>query len=190
MSKVKCVDCGFLAFRTKWDSGWGIPHLAEADQEMRESDFRSFPGVIYEFRPVCFMRVAEFQEDILNLRPTPPPEAYPPIIHRERCCKEFTTWQQGFTPKEHLEENRRRADADFRYEEAETARHWQAEEAEKNRIFQREMMASRTRKDILVFGVVVTLFIVTATILGAFIERGFWWEDRTPIVEIRAPSTP
>ena len=74
-------------------------------------------------------------------------------------------------------------------EEAEIARHWQAEEAEKNRIFQQGMMASRTRKDIWVFGVVVTLFIVVATILGAFIERGFWWEKRTPIVELTTPST-
>ena len=80
-----------------------------------------------------------------------------------------------------LEEDRRQTDARFRREEAEAARQWESEESRKNREFQQKMMASRTRKDILVFGVIVTALIVAATILGAFIERGFWWEGRSPV---------
>ena len=77
-----------------------------------------------------------------------------------------------------LEDERLKMDANFRSKEAEAARKWEAQESEKNRNFQKDMMASRTRKDIWVFGVIVTVMIVAATILGAFIERGFWWEER------------
>lgn len=63
---VKCTDCGFLAFRTQPHVEWGMPFLAEADQEVRDSGW-NFKNALYEVIPICFMRESQF----MNQRPHP-----------------------------------------------------------------------------------------------------------------------
>ena len=207
---AKCSECGFLTIRENLGGD-----LIEVTEDYRISgrvpDYLDTTGV--SNFPICFAMAwnlhpesARAATDQILSKTDDFGERVLGVITRDRKCPPedkdvgFTKYQQGFTPKEHremldrerllqFEENRQSADVAFRREEAEAVRQWQAEEAEKNRIFQQQTMASRTRKDILVFGFFVTLFIVLATIAGAFIERGFWWEDRTPIIEVTMPST-
>ena len=96
------------------------------------------------------------------------------MIDRERMLK--------------LEAEREKARMKWESRESQLNRHFQDNEARKNREFQQAMMASRTRKDIWIFGVIVTLFLVVATILAAFIERGFWWEDRMPFITTQSTA--
>ena len=70
---------------------------------------------------------------------------------------------------EHSLEMRR---LEWQSRESQLNRQFQDMEAEKNRVFQTEQMAKRSRMEIWVFGVVVTILLVIATILAAFIERG------------------
>jgi len=101
-TKVKCTDCGFLAFRTSPFREWGLPHLAEADQDVRNAGYNS-KNDLYEYSPICFMREATFMKEKREI----PINSWPPVVKemltRKRCCSEFTEWQQGSSPKEHRE---------------------------------------------------------------------------------------
>ena len=87
-------------------------------------------------------------------------EDFRPVIHADQSCNQFTEWRQGFSPKEHREM------IDRRWE-----RKW--------RIIEMALI-----------GVLVPLFIIMATIAGAFIERGSWFVDRPSVPVTPAPSIP
>ena len=119
---VQCKGCGFLSGHT------GGSRFVEVDAEFRENPkCGPMPGLV----PLCFMRAfdlggeywkeyAATAKDVLLSKSR--------VVNRERDCKLFTPWQQGFTPKEHkkrmieLEEKkyldeRERKDREYRDEQ-------------------------------------------------------------------------
>lgn len=104
MDKVKCAECGFLAFRTQSFHELGIPFLAEADEETRSAG-NCYKNDLYDVLPICFMREKQFmtQRKALDQADLGVRTAIENMLTRKRDCQEFTPWQQGFTPKEHRE---------------------------------------------------------------------------------------
>jgi len=108
---AKCVECGFLAVRNIETRS-----LEEVEFESRRSG--DFAGRYY-YIPICFAMVADYGEELKQLRNLPEnatrqneigEEIWPKwedlrktVFSKERKCESFTRWQQGFTPKEHME---------------------------------------------------------------------------------------
>ena len=100
---VKCAECGFLAAKIRVTNYLGPPYLAEVHESDRQEWFSS-THVIFEPWPVCFARVKEFRADVDEAPKYPyNPAGLRGVIQRERTCKKYTEWYQGFTPKEHQE---------------------------------------------------------------------------------------
>ena len=104
---VKCADCGYLAVRSKVDYS-----LGEATSDFREKGMvaigRDDRGMnqhpLHENIPLCFTRQPYFRDATKNIKNRDNPfEEVKAMIQKDIDCKEFTTWQQGFTPKEHRE---------------------------------------------------------------------------------------
>ena len=103
---VKCSECGYLSIRNKNND-----NLDEADIEFREKgivptlfdNIGRNPHHIHKEIPLC-LEHKSLGSAINNLKnPSNPFEEIKLAIQEERDCKEFTKWQQGFTPKEHRE---------------------------------------------------------------------------------------
>jgi hypothetical protein len=112
---VKCSECGFLAIRNA-----ETRNLEEVEFKPRQSGDIGKLGVQrYVLIPVCFAMVANFDEEIEELRKSPEytekrngygQVTWPQwstfvkvVLNKERECESFTRWHQGFTPKEHRE---------------------------------------------------------------------------------------
>lgn len=100
---VKCADCGFLASRDI-----ETRQLEETEQEIRsQGQLVPAPNTgkpIHKYEhPVCFMQSKDYKAFPYTSRSifTLDREDIRSEIQRERDCKEFTAWQQGYTPKEH-----------------------------------------------------------------------------------------
>jgi hypothetical protein len=111
---VKCADCGFLAARNRQDR-----QLEEAESIMREKGIPAVTfssnavmgiGTKHEGEPLCFVQAndlrKEFWETTHREHPTyqiVDSDSIVEVLLRDRECKDFVKWQQGFTPKEHRE---------------------------------------------------------------------------------------
>ena len=104
---VKCSKCGFLASRNVQTR-----RLEETELEIRKEGALSIawntekPFTKYE-PPICFMQSPDFKAlpystESIYQRDKQSKEVYDEI-QRDRECKFFTEWRQGFTPKEHQE---------------------------------------------------------------------------------------
>ncbi len=116
---VKCADCGFLAVRHHSER-----YLAEVEGNIREGGewpVQRGGGIpIYERRPLCFAMSEQIGV---------PKDDYSPLdfkehIHEKKDCKEFTEWQQGFTPKEHREMLDRQEFRDWQEKQSKSDRLW------------------------------------------------------------------
>lgn len=112
---VKCIDCGYLANRNKESR-----ELVEVERSENgdinnplvlvrgsfDSGLSSWLPVYDD--PVCFARANNLQSEI-RVEPveTSPESVFTKkirgVITKERTCGRFTDWQQGLTPKEHME---------------------------------------------------------------------------------------
>ncbi len=98
---VKCSECGFLASRNVQSR-----QLEETEQEIR---MEGGPVIVWNTEkplhhtepPICFMRVEDYKSIPYTLFGDN--DMVKSEIQRERTCKDFIPWQQGFTPKEHRE---------------------------------------------------------------------------------------
>jgi hypothetical protein len=133
--KVKCADCGYLAVRVR-----RTRLLFDAEQDYRDSG--SIPSIgnegIYDPAPICFVRAINISAEYKPADGTPERQK---IVQKERDCQEFTEWQQGLTPKEHLEMNlleqqqqrldkREKEDRNWRLAQAEREREWRNEDVQ------------------------------------------------------------
>lgn len=94
LPQVRCVDCGFLAVRSK-----DAPELAEIDHEVRTN--RAAVPTGYSNRPLCAVGRCEFKPT-----PTDPGGEYAlwtGEASSARECDHFTKYLRGFSPKEHHE---------------------------------------------------------------------------------------
>ena len=160
---VKCAECGFLTLRDRLSG-----ELIEVPDDYRVSG-RVPADVAYRGvhnYPICFVMAwnlfPEVEQAALQ-QVTDNSSDWGPyvsdIITRDRLCppngKElgFTNYQQGFTPKEHLENLDRQR-----------MLQWQAEREEADRSW-RERQRREDRKWWLVLALVAGLF----TLLGVFV---------------------
>lgn len=137
---VKCADCGFLAVRLTAHKH----EIVEAEPGLRER------GIIvpkdYHVVPLCFVREYNLAKEIGD--PSQGPKKILEIMQRDRECKAFTEWHQGFSPKEHAEmllheelrkserewrEEQTKRDRDWRKEDVKLAREWRQEDVKRER---------------------------------------------------------
>jgi hypothetical protein len=118
---VKCADCGFLAVRHM-----DTRALLDAEELLRvngEIPSRNTGMMIYDEWPVCFIRRANFRKEMNDNSGSPHRKK---VLNDKRECDDgFTPWQQGLTPKEHLE---MQLDHKWRMEQAEREREWRKED--------------------------------------------------------------
>lgn len=122
---VKCVDCGFLGLL---DERGGEP-IIEASVVYRETGFPPTYTMLasttsYTHRAVCFAQAVnmfnrDVQRDIFN------------FLRTEQDCPSFTTWQQGFTPKEHREMLDRERLTKWQADREDADRDWRAAQDKK-----------------------------------------------------------
>jgi len=194
--KRKCIECGFLAFRTSAYINMSLPLLAEADQGTRDVGYNS-KNDLYEYSPICFMREATFMKEKREIPINDVVPVVQQMLTRERCCLEFTEWQQGFSPKEHREmldrqwvldrqdrldqEQREREDRrdreqrDFQTQMATSEHDFQERMANDERDWRVKREGRRLRWDIVIFGGLVTLALIAAQFVSVLVERGSLW---------------
>ncbi len=139
---VKCADCGFL---TKINQETRA--LEETEQITRNE------GIITS--PVCFVRANDLWAESgtnygiicggseINIKAT---------LQKDRDCRQFTKWQQGFTPKEHREMLDRTQMLKWQTEREEADRKWQAQQQVR-------------------LAVIAGIFVVLGAIIGALVAR-------------------
>lgn len=173
---VRCADCGYLAMR--------IPQTRKIlEMEMAFRETGRFPEKFGSL-PVCFVGEIEF--------PTTP---WIEMAKEERICEQFCQHISGISPEGHrdmqfglelskLDERRRKDDQDREDRRRKEDLAWQ----EKVRKEDREWKAEQERKaemrwdkehglqkwQLLIVGILGTLVIAAATIIGAMIQAGFF----------------
>lgn len=184
---VKCAECGFLSQNT-W-AAFGIPHeLIEVPIDSRTTG--QLPGQRHGFGatiqsatlPTCFVRATSLEDEIKkqhdDLVATGEKERGAEyytlkVITKVRSCDGYVKWSRGFTPKEHREM---------------LDRQWMMEREERRdkelRDWQERMEGRRHGQNLFWFGIVATVAIVAATIIGAYIERG----SQPPVLPTSQPS--
>lgn len=134
---VKCAGCGFLAVRHKQTR-----QLLDAELLLRERGYLLETDPVtgttaYEPYPICFVQKLNFRIVVGN---NPTEAILSATVREPRECDGFTEWQQGFTPKEHLEmiqekdrlawqKEREDADREFQSQQVARAEQFQADEA-------------------------------------------------------------
>jgi len=135
---VKCQDCGFLAIRDPDNSESVAPSV-----HYRMEGFQGSPKHLWPHpqpMPNCFVRAYTIQNEPLTVEgrvvgkmtgdapgdirigdgngSDGTEAAILSIIQKERMCKEFYPWVEGFSPREHYEfrqsDQRRRSDRKWR----------------------------------------------------------------------------
>jgi hypothetical protein len=98
---VQCVNCGLLAIRHSRTN-----ELHEVDALRRENWKRPYPSseppvqnaTEYSPVPVCFVRAANLPDEVGK---APYDDRVSTVVLKERDCKQFEPWQQGYLPREH-----------------------------------------------------------------------------------------
>ena len=129
MHETTCANCGFLTVLKLEDR-----QLASAEAGLRQTGELPSKGQywIYDPVPFCLMRATDLKEQMGD---NPTDDLRRTTLTAIRNCDQFTRWQPGLTPKEHLE-----------MVQLEALRKEQREEAERNRQFQRERDADQKRQ--------------------------------------------
>ncbi len=110
-SKVKCKDCGFLAFRRKESM-----ELVAVDPSFRENPDMAARGrhAHYSSVPVCFVAESDIEDELSGCKIIST-KSVGEVISKERECGGYTSVIHGLSPREHLqmqllEEQRKRED--------------------------------------------------------------------------------
>ncbi|MEK6261313.1 MAG: hypothetical protein AABP62_22155 [Planctomycetota bacterium] len=105
---VQCKNCGYLSALDRRDE---YPNIIDVDFKTRtEGKVPTYEyGVgtgytllipIYKDGPICFRLVCDMMQDGRDAKSS---EDFLRIINTERHCGMFVQWQQGFSPREHME---------------------------------------------------------------------------------------
>jgi len=164
---VKCAACGFLAVIRI-----SPRELAEAEAEYRSRGHIADNNgrLVYEEFPVCFVRAARLKSEWVATRQAG--QEPTGILKSERDCSAFIPWQQGFSPKEHVE-----------MQLLEQQRTWQATRENDQRNWQKQESADNKKWrafELFVMAVLVAGATIIAQLASAFIERGSWFADPKP----------
>lgn len=110
-AKVKCQECGFLAWRNMHTR-----EMIEVDHDYREKPDMS-PTVLsakFEGLPICYLSAQNIRKELPANNPGSPSSVLE-VISKGRTCESYAEWKPGLSPKEHLqmrllEETRKRED--------------------------------------------------------------------------------
>ena len=184
---TRCADCGLLGMRAMFSR-----EIVEAEFAYRNDGkivrvvTGQTPHPAYEDYPLCLARKRDFRKDSKG---ECAPDKMLAVIQEEWNCLEFTEWNQGFTPKEHIEmgilelsrkQHREDEERHVRRQEESEKRHqdwqekeqkWRREEAERSENALRQ--ANRHHLvNLIVFGILITIVASVAQIFAALVERG------------------
>jgi hypothetical protein len=151
--KVKCQDCGFLAWRNIHTR-----ELAEAESEYRKNPDMSITELARNFQPepLCYLAAHDIRREIKEHVAISGPskqESSNKVLHvisKERDCPSYTGWKHGLSPSEHLkmhllEEQRKREDERDREQ-----REWQAKCDARSQRHQELLVRMQTRSQKLI----------------------------------------
>lgn len=142
-------------------------------------------GAVYELVPHCYAMACQLSAE---KSPEDTPKAFLSVITKERDCDKFQPWQVGVSPKElkemlHAQQLRewqekvRREEMDWREQQRkeDDARHeqWRKEDLEWKLREERESRR-QFRWNLIVMGLIVTLFMAAVQVLGSLIQSGVW----------------
>ena len=181
---AKCAECGFLTLR---DEATGL--LVEVIDDYRVSgrvpDIAAYRR--YHNYPICFAmawdlipEVEEAAQSQVTEQNNDWGEYVLEVITKDRDCVTtdktlgYTKYQQGFTPKEHMEMLDRQWLLDFQSRREQADREWREEQRHLDlewREEQEKKASKRHRWDLIVFGLIVTSILSVTTIIAAYIER-------------------
>ncbi len=115
MGKHKCIYCGYLAQRIyNGHIPQGFIDLQESARETGALPRRDGLSIFHEGEhmdgdphPTCFPHPFQLKKEIESRqnadKTAGDTDIVRAVIQTERECVDFTTWQQGLTPKEHRE---------------------------------------------------------------------------------------
>ncbi|RIK73200.1 MAG: hypothetical protein DCC68_25330 [Planctomycetota bacterium] len=158
--KVKCAECGFLALRDHHSLA-----LVEATEHFRTTGNRpTTPSgqLVYAkgIPPLCFARAIDLPATIGQ---PPTDDRIKATIDATRLCRNFTPWQQGFSPKEHQEMVNQQIMLDWQREREEADRAWRTAESTRAHRWQIAFLA------VALLGIIVGFI---GGIVAAMIGRG------------------
>lgn len=181
--KVRCVNCGFYSVRHVQTR-----ELVDAELRSRQSGFMPTIAIsanhnlpAYDEYSVCFVRQAGFMHEIN--RPCNE-AAREKAANDERDCRRFTTWIQGFSPKEHLEMIQEKDRLEWQAKQAQDQRDFQAEQARLTREHNDKLLqlAAGQVESTQVYGrhsLRVAVAAVVATIVGSLVGAAVQWAAAT-----------
>ena len=138
---VECANCGLLTARSR-----KTQELVEVDIDYRTKgiildrydELNDGPAMVYEPTPMCLARKyaleSELPRDWLRelyiigindrLRNQSARNDLVSVLNKPRLCNRFIRWEQGFTPKEHLQSQKDKQFEEWKLKAAQrTARH-------------------------------------------------------------------
>jgi hypothetical protein len=160
---VKCAQCGFLAGQNNVTKG-----LVEVDPRVRK-EHKDGQGAIevrlqHELMPICYVLAA----DLLVERPGQRPEDAQFVIQRNRDCQRFTSYHQGFSPKEHQEMIQQRELLEWQERRRQEDREWREQQRMED-LEWKERQDQRAKWQLVIVGIIGTLVLFAGQIIAAFI---------------------
>lgn len=171
---VKCKDCGFLGAR-----GFALRDITEADKAFREdkdngnpTDYRWVDKTrMYEHVPVCLVMRVQFSDEMRRKDGSERVR----VLSENRDCDQFTKWQRGHSPQEHLEmmrsEQSLKDEQAWKERQEERQREWRLEdvrEAERRHQEALKQAKRQHRTNLLVFGFLMTVI----SVVGELVANG------------------
>lgn len=155
MPNVRCCDCGYLSLREVYNR-----ELYSPEATYRETGEPPMASSISPF-PICLMRACDFRTELKVQREGHHSSSVKivDVIRRDRPCDKFTIWQQGLSPKEHLQ-------MDILERQAERDRKWRQEDV----AMAKEAMKVSVRS-YLVAAVIGAIATLAAVALGYLLNR-------------------
>lgn len=188
-NKVKCRDCGYLSVRDR-----GTGELMSPDNDYRQSGAVAMTMPHIAPFPICMRRACDFPKE-LNMkseRHAIYPKDAAVVLDKERDCEKFIPWQQGLSPKEHLEmdiiERREQREIDMIEKREQRDRQWrladeksQKDREERDRKWRQEDVKADTRRtkiEIVMGSVAIIAALIAGAISGPMAEWLFKKHER------------
>ena len=137
MTTARCVDCGYLAVRD-----FKSRELVEVESGMRETGVQPhvplYDHKIYEPPPLCSAGVHNIHRELGSDQA----DNFLRVILTARTCDQFTTWRQGYSPREHRDMDILEKQKEDQRQRDESDRLWREKQAEQERQCRLEDVAS------------------------------------------------
>jgi hypothetical protein len=141
---VKCADCGFLTLRKLTTR-----ELVEVEEEIRATGeiladpaFVHKPTPMYEPHLLCFRKSFRLHEEQCQpVLGSSLEQRTLAVIHNQRFCDRFTSWEHGYSPREHWEMIQEAERLKWQAQRDKQAQDFQADQAMQSRRHQNRSLA-------------------------------------------------